>query len=57
MSAGQYDDSNRAFLQAFMARGTLTFKEARPLLAAIFSVKDGTSPIPLQLCLQVSNQL
>ncbi|KFX89489.1 hypothetical protein V490_06990 [Pseudogymnoascus sp. VKM F-3557] len=41
MSAGQYDDSNRAFLQAFMARGTLTFKEARPLLAAIFSVKDG----------------
>lgn len=49
MSVGQYDDSNRAFLQAFMARGTLTFKEARPLLAAIFSVKDGTAPTPLQL--------
>ncbi|KFY21360.1 hypothetical protein V493_07474 [Pseudogymnoascus sp. VKM F-4281 (FW-2241)] len=46
MSAGQYDDSNRAFLQAFMARGTLTFKEARPLLAAIFSVKDGEAVRP-----------
>ncbi|OBT56907.1 hypothetical protein VE04_02722 [Pseudogymnoascus sp. 24MN13] len=46
MSAGQYDDSNRAFLQAFMARGTLTFKEARPLLAAIFSAKDGETVRP-----------
>ncbi|KFY47508.1 hypothetical protein V496_10625 [Pseudogymnoascus sp. VKM F-4515 (FW-2607)] len=46
MSAGQYDDSNRAFVQAFMARGTLTFKEARPLLAAIFSVKDGETVRP-----------
>lgn len=33
-----YDDSNRAFLQAFMARSTMTFAEARPVLAAIFSV-------------------
>ncbi|KFZ25377.1 hypothetical protein V502_00143 [Pseudogymnoascus sp. VKM F-4520 (FW-2644)] len=46
MSAAQYDDSNRAFLQAFMARGTLTFKEGRPLLAAIFSVKDGQTVRP-----------
>lgn len=46
-SAAQYDDTNRAFLQAFMARGTLTFKEAQPLLAAIFTVKDGIShPLP-----------
>ncbi|KAI1094875.1 Nse1 non-SMC component of SMC5-6 complex-domain-containing protein [Rostrohypoxylon terebratum] len=35
-----YDDSNRAFLQAFMARGTLTFKQARPILAAIFTAQE-----------------
>lgn len=33
-----YNDSNRAFLQAFMARSTMTFEEAKPVLAAIFSV-------------------
>lgn len=32
-----YNDGNRAFLQAFMARSTLTFEEAKPVLAAIFS--------------------
>ncbi|KAL4801792.1 Nse1 non-SMC component of SMC5-6 complex-domain-containing protein [Aspergillus unguis] len=37
---GGYDDSNRAFLQAFMARSTLTFKESKPILAAILSVRD-----------------
>ncbi|KAL8658361.1 MAG: hypothetical protein Q9226_001071 [Calogaya cf. arnoldii] len=31
----QWNDSNRAFLQAFMARSTLTLDEAKPLLAAI----------------------
>ncbi|KAI6086236.1 Nse1 non-SMC component of SMC5-6 complex-domain-containing protein [Hypoxylon rubiginosum] len=36
----RYDDGNRAFLQAFLARGTLTFKEAQPILAAIFSALD-----------------
>ncbi|GAA91995.1 DNA repair protein Nse1 [Aspergillus luchuensis IFO 4308] len=35
----RYDDSNRAFLQAFMARSTMTFPEAKPVLAAIFSVR------------------
>jgi hypothetical protein len=30
-----YNDANRAFLQAFMARGTLTFREGQKLLAAI----------------------
>ncbi|OTB05498.1 hypothetical protein M426DRAFT_319762 [Hypoxylon sp. CI-4A] len=35
-----YDDSNRAFLQAFMARGTLTFSQAQPILAAIFTTHD-----------------
>ena len=32
-----YNDSNRAFLQAFMAHSSMTFEEARPVLAAIFS--------------------
>lgn len=39
---GSYNDTNRAFLQAFMARSTLTFKEAQPVLAAIFTAY-GTS--------------
>lgn len=34
----EYDDSNRAFVQAFMARGILTLEEARPILAHIWSV-------------------
>ncbi|KAL6231881.1 hypothetical protein BDW75DRAFT_31535 [Aspergillus navahoensis] len=33
-----YDDSNRAFLQALMARSTMTLSEAKPVLAAILSV-------------------
>ncbi|KAH6632713.1 Nse1 non-SMC component of SMC5-6 complex-domain-containing protein [Chaetomium tenue] len=30
-----YNDANRAFLQAFMARGTLSFREGQKILAAI----------------------
>ncbi|KAF7596477.1 hypothetical protein BBP40_001349 [Aspergillus hancockii] len=41
MADNGYNDSNRAFLQAFMARSTMTFTEARPILAAIFSVHEG----------------
>ncbi|KAI0379811.1 Nse1 non-SMC component of SMC5-6 complex-domain-containing protein [Hypomontagnella monticulosa] len=37
---GHYDDGNRAFLQAFMARGTLTFAQAQPILAAIFTALE-----------------
>lgn len=33
-----YNNSNRAFLQAFIARSILTFEEAKPLLAAILTV-------------------
>ena len=33
----EYNNSHRAFLQAFLARSTLTFEEAKPLLAAIFT--------------------
>ncbi|KAJ5633182.1 DNA repair protein Nse1 [Penicillium lividum] len=34
-----YNDSNRAFLQAFMGRSSMTFDEAQPVLAAILSVQ------------------
>lgn len=37
METNGYDDRNRAFLQAFMARSTMTFEEAQPVLAAILS--------------------
>jgi hypothetical protein len=39
-AAGHYNDSNRAFLQAIMARGTLTLKEGKMILAAIFSAEE-----------------
>ncbi|RDW77176.1 RING-like-containing protein [Coleophoma cylindrospora] len=40
----RYNDTNRAFLQAFIARGSLTFKEAQPILAGIFTASgDRTS--------------
>ncbi|KAI8960721.1 Nse1 non-SMC component of SMC5-6 complex-domain-containing protein [Daldinia sp. FL1419] len=38
--AHHYDNSHRAFLQAFMARGTMTFSQAQPILAAIFTIHD-----------------
>jgi hypothetical protein len=37
MDNASYNDCNRAFLQAFMARSSMTFEEAQPVLAAIFS--------------------
>ena len=36
-----YNDSNRAFVQAFFARNTLTVETAKPVLAAIFSEYEG----------------
>ncbi|KAJ5261299.1 hypothetical protein N7478_011894 [Penicillium angulare] len=36
----EYDDSNRAFLQAFMGRSSMTFEEAQPILAAIISARE-----------------
>ncbi|KAI9760138.1 MAG: hypothetical protein M4579_001858 [Chaenotheca gracillima] len=41
-----YDDSNRAFLQAFLARGTLTYDEAKPILAAIFTAHEDRETLP-----------
>lgn len=36
-----YGHGNRAFLQAIQARGTITFEESRPILAAIFNADNG----------------
>jgi len=38
---GGYNDGNRAFLQAIMARGTMTLKEGKEVLAEIFSIDEG----------------
>ncbi|RMD39453.1 hypothetical protein DV735_g5673, partial [Chaetothyriales sp. CBS 134920] len=38
---GDYNDANRAFVQAMFARNTLTLDTAKPLLADIFSVQGG----------------
>ena len=45
-AAGHYNDTNRAFLQSFIARGTLTLEEGKKLLAAIFTAQDGQSQQP-----------
>ena len=36
-----YTDANRAFLQAFLARSSLTLETAKPILAAVQSYQDG----------------
>ncbi|KAK8052052.1 hypothetical protein PG993_003437 [Apiospora rasikravindrae] len=37
----EYNDGNRAFLQALLARGTMTLQEAKPVLASILTVQEG----------------
>ena len=46
-----YNDSNRAFLQAFLARGAMTYEEAQPILAAIFSIQGGYIYFSYTICL------
>ncbi|KAI9721044.1 MAG: hypothetical protein M1812_002525 [Candelaria pacifica] len=41
-----YNDTNRAFLQAFLSRSILTLKEAKPILAAISSAHDDRETLP-----------
>lgn len=36
-----YNDSHRAFLQALLAHGTVTFEESQSILAAIFNAANG----------------
>ncbi|MCJ1425848.1 hypothetical protein MMC29_003748 [Sticta canariensis] len=44
--SSRYNNSNRAFLQAFLARSTLTFDEAKPILAAIFTAHERRKVLP-----------
>ncbi|KAK2785020.1 hypothetical protein FQN53_008071 [Emmonsiellopsis sp. PD_33] len=46
MSSDAYNDSHRAFLQAFMARSTMTLDEAKPVLAKIFAARDQQDVLP-----------
>lgn len=41
-----YNDSNRAFLQAFLARGTLTYLTSKPILSSILTVHEGREILP-----------
>jgi hypothetical protein len=41
-----YDDSNRAFLQAFLARSVLTLETAKPILAALLTYRGGREVQP-----------
>ncbi|KAG8530098.1 uncharacterized protein KY384_005580 [Bacidia gigantensis] len=36
----EYNNTHRAFLQAFLARSTLTYEQAKPILAAIFGAQE-----------------
>jgi hypothetical protein len=39
VASGHYNNSHRAFIQAFMAHSTLTFSEAKPILAAVMTAQ------------------
>ncbi|KAL7921647.1 Nse1 non-SMC component of SMC5-6 complex domain-containing protein [Trichoderma austrokoningii] len=39
-----YGHGNRAFLQALLARGTMTYPEARPIIAAIINADNAKNP-------------
>lgn len=42
-TSSAYDNSHRAFLQAFLARSVLTFQDAKPILAAILTAHGMTT--------------
>ncbi|KAJ9659873.1 hypothetical protein H2201_007131 [Coniosporium apollinis] len=44
-----YNNSHRAFLQAFLARSVLTFEEAQPILAAILTAHEGRPTLPADI--------
>ncbi|TVY33574.1 Non-structural maintenance of chromosomes element-like protein [Lachnellula occidentalis] len=46
---GNYDDSNRAFLQALMGRGQITLEEGKKILAAIFTAQSNQDVNPAQV--------
>lgn len=44
---GQWNDSNRAFLQNLMGKGRMSFKEGQIILAEIFDVDAGSATLPV----------
>ncbi|TVY32234.1 Non-structural maintenance of chromosomes element 1-like protein [Lachnellula subtilissima] len=48
-SDDQYDDTNRAFLQALMGRGQITLEEGKNILAAIFTAQSNQEVTPAQV--------
>lgn len=40
-SLAHYNDGNRAFLQALLARGMVNLEEGQKILAAIFTAQEG----------------
>ncbi|KIW16828.1 hypothetical protein PV08_04018 [Exophiala spinifera] len=53
--ASGYDDSNRAFLQAFLARSVLTLTTAQPILAALLTYRDGREVQPQDVTVEDLN--
>ncbi|KAK8090878.1 Non-structural maintenance of chromosomes element 1-like protein [Apiospora phragmitis] len=49
----EYNDGNRAFLQAFMARGTMTLREAKPILANILTIQEGEPVETVQITQEI----
>ncbi|KAF2425320.1 hypothetical protein EJ08DRAFT_401337 [Tothia fuscella] len=43
---GHYNNSHCAFLQAVLARSTITFEEAKPVLAAIMTAQENRPTLP-----------
>ena len=44
--SGTYTNAHRAFLQSFLARGTLTYRQSKPILAAILSAHEKRDVLP-----------
>lgn len=44
-----WSDAHRALLQAFLSRGTLTFPEAKAIIAAIFTASSGQAADPEEI--------
>ncbi|EHY60603.1 hypothetical protein HRR83_000380 [Exophiala dermatitidis] len=53
--ASGYNDANRAFLQAFLARSVLTLETAKPILAAISTFQDGREVQPQDMTVEDLN--
>jgi hypothetical protein len=55
LGADDYNDGNRAFLQAFLARSVLTLDAAKPIIAAISTVQEGRDIQPEDISVEDLN--